>query len=225
MLPRPYVGSYSGEKGHQFLHKPWILALSKSVETFIMVSIIDTQTIKYWQNLAIIMDKSKENIPKYFRIGDTCFTSFANIGGDLYARHPLTHVHRDSNDILSVIIILGTDVHSGETVFYDGDNINDIGKGSHVLKHSHGRCVIGAFNKILHRVSICTGRRAIISFILHKSIFLHFVHNGTRFDDKYILSEKIYILMMTGVVFFQNKILEIYTIQNIKRLIQIDIMF
>ena len=37
MLPRPYVGSYSGEKGHQFLHKPWILALDKSVETFIMV--------------------------------------------------------------------------------------------------------------------------------------------------------------------------------------------
>ena len=26
MLPRPYVGNYSGEKGHQFLHKPWILA-------------------------------------------------------------------------------------------------------------------------------------------------------------------------------------------------------
>ena len=30
--PRPYVGSYSGEKGHQFLHKLRILALSKSVE-------------------------------------------------------------------------------------------------------------------------------------------------------------------------------------------------
>ena len=41
MLPRPYVGSYSGEKGHHFLHKPWILALAKSVETFIMVSIRD----------------------------------------------------------------------------------------------------------------------------------------------------------------------------------------
>ena len=25
MLPYPYVGSYSGEKGHQFFHKPWIL--------------------------------------------------------------------------------------------------------------------------------------------------------------------------------------------------------
>ena len=34
ILPRPYVGSYSGEKGHKFWHKPWILALDKSVETF-----------------------------------------------------------------------------------------------------------------------------------------------------------------------------------------------
>ena len=64
MLPRPYVGSYLREKGHQFLHKPWILALSKLVETFIFVSINDMPTIKYWQNLGITMDKSKEVIPK-----------------------------------------------------------------------------------------------------------------------------------------------------------------
>ena len=29
MSPHPYVGSYFSEKGHQFLHKPWILALAK----------------------------------------------------------------------------------------------------------------------------------------------------------------------------------------------------
>ena len=36
MLPRPYVESYSGEKGHQFLQKPWILALTKSVGNLFM---------------------------------------------------------------------------------------------------------------------------------------------------------------------------------------------
>ena len=35
MLPHPYVGSYSGEKSHQFLQEPWIIALTKSVETFL----------------------------------------------------------------------------------------------------------------------------------------------------------------------------------------------
>ena len=49
MLPRPYVESYSGEKGNQFLHEPWILVLAKSFETFFMVSISDMPTIKYWK--------------------------------------------------------------------------------------------------------------------------------------------------------------------------------
>ena len=51
MLPRPYVGSYFSEKGHDFFHKIWILALDKSVETFILVLIYDMSTIRYWQNL------------------------------------------------------------------------------------------------------------------------------------------------------------------------------
>ena len=29
ILPRPYVGRYSGEKGHQFLQENWILILAK----------------------------------------------------------------------------------------------------------------------------------------------------------------------------------------------------
>ena len=191
MLPRQYVGSYSGEKGRHFLHKPWILALSLSVETFIMVSISDMPTIKYWKILVSIMDKAKEKIPKEFIIGDTCFTSFATIGGNLYTRYPnnLNPVHIDSNNLLSMIIILGTDVNGGETFFYDGENMNDIGKRAHVLKHSHVMFVVGAFDKKIHEGSIWNVHKYIISFILHKSIFLHFVHNGTRFYDKYISSE------------------------------------
>ena len=85
MLPPPYVGSYSVQKGHKILQQPWILALSKSVETFIIVSISEIPTIKYWQNLGSTMDKAKDMIPKECRIGDTCFTSLATIGGKLYS--------------------------------------------------------------------------------------------------------------------------------------------
>ena len=64
-------------------------------------------------------DKTKEMIPKECIIGDTCFTSLETIGGNLYTRHlkNLNHVHKDSKDILSVIIILETYVNDGETVF------------------------------------------------------------------------------------------------------------
>ena len=98
------------------------------------------------------MKKAKENIPKECRISDTCFMSLATIGDNLYTRHAKNnnHVHKYSKDILSVIIILGTDVNCGETVFYDGESMNDIGKIAHVLKHSHGRCTVGYFNKISH---------------------------------------------------------------------------
>ena len=37
MLPRPYVGNYSGEKGHQLLQENWTLALARPVEFFFMV--------------------------------------------------------------------------------------------------------------------------------------------------------------------------------------------
>ena len=47
MLPHPYVGSYSGEKGRQYLQENWIISLAKSVETFVMVSISEMTTIKH----------------------------------------------------------------------------------------------------------------------------------------------------------------------------------
>ena len=73
--------------------------------------------------------------------------------------------------------------------FIAREKMNDIGKIVHVMKHSHGRCVVGAFDKNLHEGSIWNGHRYVISLISHKSIFLHFVHHGTIFDDKYITSD------------------------------------
>ena len=64
MLPRPYVDSYSGEKGHQILQQPWNIALAKSIETFIEVSMIKIPTIKYWKNLGRITNQSKIMIPE-----------------------------------------------------------------------------------------------------------------------------------------------------------------
>ena len=84
-----------------------------------MVSISDMPTIKHWNNLGAFMYTAKENIRKQSRIGDTCLTSLATIGGNLFTIHPnnLNHLQKDSNYLLSVIIILGTDVCGGETVF------------------------------------------------------------------------------------------------------------
>ena len=52
--------------------------------------------------------------------------------------------------------------------------------------------------------------KAVLSLILHKSIFIHFVHRGKRFYDKYITSddENKYI-DDDGSGIFQNKWLDI----------------
>ena len=65
------------------------------------------------------MDTPKENILKECRIGDTYFMPFATIGGNLFTRHSknINHLHRYSNNILSMIIILGTESNGGETDF------------------------------------------------------------------------------------------------------------
>ena len=91
------------------MQQSWIIALAKSVETFIEVSMGEMPNIRYWQNLGRIMEEAKVMIPKECRIGDTCFTSFKTTGGNLYTRNPNNpnHVHRYSKDILLVIIILG----------------------------------------------------------------------------------------------------------------------
>ena len=50
MLPRPYVGSYSGEKGHQILHQLGVIVLAQSIKTFIIVSVYKMPTVNYWKN-------------------------------------------------------------------------------------------------------------------------------------------------------------------------------
>ena len=64
--------------------------------------------------------------------------------------------------------------------------MNDIGKISHVLKHSHRRCEFSAFDKFLHEGYPWNGTWVVLSFVLYKKIFLHFLHHGTNFYDKYI---------------------------------------
>ena len=175
-----------------------------------------------------MMDKAKYKIPIQCRIGDTCFTSLATIGGNLFTIHPknINNVHKDSNDVLSVIIILGTNVHVGETVFNDREKMNDIGKIAHILNHSHVRCVVGALIKI-HTKDL---------FGLVIELFYPLSSTNQYFFTLYIMVQDFMtniwhqmiernIWRMVGVVFFRNKSLERNTMQNIKRLIQIDIMF
>ena len=152
MLPRTYTRSYSVDKGRQFLQKNIYSCIRQIIWNIYYGFNKWHANYKYWHNLGAFLDKAKEKIHEQFRIGDTCFTSLETIGGNLFARHPknLNHVHKYSNNILSVIIILGTYFCGGKKVFLNGMTMNYIGKRAHALKHSYGRCVVGYSDKISH---------------------------------------------------------------------------
>ena len=62
-------------------------------------------------------------------------------------------------------------------------------KISSVLNHLHGRRVIGFFDSCFCGGSLWIGDRSVISFILHKSIFMNFITCGDIFYNRYIKSE------------------------------------
>ena len=71
------------------------------------------------------------------------------IGGKLFSNKPqnLNRVHKDSKDLLSVIINMGKNIRGGDTVFYNGVKTSDLGSRAHVLKYLHGRRIFFPFEK------------------------------------------------------------------------------
>ena len=65
----------------------------------------------------------------------------------LYSNNPINinHVHKDSKYFLYVIVTLITNIIGGDALFYGGINQTDLVKRAPVLKHLHGRIIMGAF--------------------------------------------------------------------------------
>ena len=76
---------------------------------------------------------------------------------------------------------MGVNVDGGDKKIYDGICKYNLGQRAHVLKHLHGRFIIETLKKIYHEGNLWRGYRSIISFVLHKSIFMHFHYKGDTF--------------------------------------------
>ena len=147
-------------------------------------------------------------IPKECRIGDTCFMSFATIGGNLYTRDPnnLKHVHIYSKDLMSVIIILGTDYDGGETVsmmeriwmtlekYHMYWSIHMEGVLLLPLIKVYMRALFGPVIYLFYRLS-STNQYFFTLCIVIQDFMTNIYHHKTRKD----------ILMMTGVEFPQTR--------------------
>ena len=202
-----------------------MIALEKLVETFVTVSISDMSTIKYWQNLGTIMDAAKDNITKQWKIDDTYFTSLVTIGENLFTRHPknLNILHKDSIDIMSGIIILVTYVNIIETVFFFVEWLCMILGKYHMLLSIH--IEVRLVHLIEFTLRLYLDWTQICSIFYTPEIKISRCTSWICLTKIYNLTTERNILMMIGVVFFQNKRLESFIMKNIMRNMLIKIMF
>ena len=61
-----------------------------------------------------------------------------------------------------------------------------MGIRAHVLKHLNGSCIAIPSEKMFHEGTLWRGNRLVISFILHKSSFIHLYHQRDVFYNRYI---------------------------------------
>ena len=76
---------------------------------------------------------------------------------------------------MAVIITLGENISWGGTVSYDRVKHIDLGKRNHVLKHLHGRMILGPFERFFHEGFLWRGYRAVISFMISKQFLCIFI--------------------------------------------------
>ena len=81
---------------------------------------------------------------------------------------------------------MGTSRCGEDTVFYDIVKQKDLVKRDHILKHLHGRMILGPFEIFFHEGYICRGNKSVISFILKKKPFVNLFCPGGRFYNRYI---------------------------------------
>ena len=81
---------------------------------------------------------------------------------------------------MSVIMSLGRNISGGGVVICDGVKLTELVMRTCVLKHLHGRIIMGPFYICFHKGSLRRIHRPVISFIITKT-FLNFVHQGHWF--------------------------------------------
>eukprot|EP00957_Ditylum_brightwellii_P176459 13437952-Ditylum_brightwellii.AAC.1 len=71
----------------------------------------------HYPTLILILEHAKHVIPAELRVGDTFWTALTLVGdlGDGYS-----HEHKDSKDVVSLIIMVGDNVRGGETLYFNG---------------------------------------------------------------------------------------------------------
>lgn len=114
--------------------------------------------------------------PQEWRICNTMFTSMALVGDLCNGEN---HFHRDKNDLVSVILMLGSKEVTGGSTWYFEDEQQE-NTPQHKEKMEHGKFQVGPFDIVNHLGSPWTNEQGIISFYVRRDVFQHFIMFGVK---------------------------------------------
>ena len=112
----------------------------------------------------------------------------------------MNHVHKDTRDLVSVIITIVTNISGGDTVFYDGVKTSDLLSRARVIKHLHGRIIFDAFEKCYREGNLWRGPIVVISFIIVNQIFVHLYRHRGCFLTNILINQSKQSILMTMVL-------------------------
>eukprot|EP01047_Picozoa_sp_COSAG01_P045682 COSAG01_NODE_4229_length_5223_cov_118.477752_2_plen_188_part_00 len=174
-MPRPNKQSIPGMPGYAALQLPHVIALAQAAEAKMItyLRMHDTETL---ENVLWF----KANVPSELRVCGTMFNAMTLVG-DL--RDGENHIHVDNNDLCSLIVMFGSGISGGNTLYYDGHKAKQPGNLVHSEPFLHGKFQVGPFESKVHAGEHWTGRRGIISFYVNEAMFKHFQKYGTAKYD------------------------------------------
>jgi len=185
ILPRLTKKYHPGTKGFA------LMCDTKTIQMAIYAEKLTIQWAKLHNPTLIpILEHAKHVIPAELRYGNTFWTALTLVD-DL--EDGQNHEHKDSKDVVSLIIMVGDNIRGGETLYFNGGcnfnmkNIKETRGGlENVVNFKHGRYQVCDFSQIVHSGSSWKGKRGIISFYLNSDILSHF----QVFGDQHYYAER-----------------------------------
>ena len=164
MLPREYPKCRRGESGYNSLRQPWLIQMFKDIESIALNFVyLHMPNGPKKEETIHFMTKSESNVPSELQVSDTFFTQLSIIGRKSdNETFKSINLHKDHDNVITVIMHLGNPVSSRRILLYDGKTAGNKGNLVFKFKFKHGCILFGPFGSILHATEPWKGRRGSI---------------------------------------------------------------
>ena len=172
IVPRVNSACKIGKPGYKALQLPFVTELAKLAEKC-MLQYLEKNDRELLEKVCFF----RKIAPQELLVCGSIFNGMALVG-DLSDGY--NHIHKDKNDLCSIILMVGDNITGGNTLYYKEKVPLMDSDIQHSESFCHGKFQVGPFNKIYHAGEAWRGPRGIISFYINRQMYDHFKKYGTN---------------------------------------------